>query len=144
MQDPPTSCSWVLCTVKSKSVSVNGHERKICWFKKQIRSAVCTRRSWAVTCPKHRICRLPEVRLVRWEGNNLNVTVIPHREQEKATSHRTSTGSDPGHKEPPNEGFRIRPVSSQAIRSKAEHSLEETAKRLKAIEVKRLGRYIVI
>ena len=64
--------------------------------------------------------------------------VLLHREQEKekASSYRAGTGSEPGQEKDRNESVLPRPVSSQAVRSRAEHSLEETAKRLKAIEVR--------
>lgn len=63
--------------------------------------------------------------------------ILPHREQEKekASVYRTGAGSDPGQEKDRNESVQPRPVTSQAIRSRAENSLEETAKRLKVIEV---------
>lgn len=66
--------------------------------------------------------------------NTAYADFLKEQEKEKASLHRVGAGSDPGQEKDRNESVQPRPVTSQAIRNRAEHSLEETAKRLKVIE----------
>ncbi|KAL5505141.1 hypothetical protein EMCRGX_G006525 [Ephydatia muelleri] len=66
--------------------------------------------------------------------NTAYADFLKEQEKEKASVYRTGAGSDPGQEKDRNESVQPRPVTSQAIRSRAENSLEETAKRLKVIE----------